>query len=103
MLVPIGKRGCLSVAGQHPLGAVDSLAEAVLKRIVLLALLDMASDSCTDDLGNWLAIDSGDHVQFLRLVSRQANRHCLHTFHSQILGHGIVVVNALGGMVSCNH
>ena len=73
-----------------------------MKRIVLLAFLNMASDSRADDFGDWSAIDGRDLVQFLRLVGRQANRHCLDSLHSRIVGHGIVVVNCRGIVVSCN-
>ena len=63
----------LLVAGQHPPVAINPLAEAILKHIVLLAFLDMTSNSHADDLRDWLTIDSCDHVQFLCLVGRQAN------------------------------
>ena len=71
-----------------------------MKRLVLLAFLNMSGDSRADDFGDWSAIDGRDYVQFLRLVGGQANRHCLDSFHSHIVGFGIVVVNALGIMVS---
>ena len=115
-LLPSGKAGkqapgrhCLRglpsllVAGQHPLGAINPLAEAVLKRIVLLAFLDMVCDSHSDDFRDWLAIDSCDHVQFLRLVGGQANCHCLDSLHSCIVHSGIVVVKNRGCMVSSSH
>ena len=73
------------VAGQQPPIPVNALAEAILKRIVLLTFLDMDSDSHADDFRDWLAIDSCDHVQFLCLVGRQANRHCLDSLHSWIV------------------
>ena len=71
-----------------------------MKRIVLLAFLNMASDSRADDFGDWSAIDGRDHVQFLRLVGRQANRHRLDSLHSPSVPSGIVVVNRLGIVVS---
>ena len=71
-----------------------------MKRIILLAFLYMASDSRADNLGDWLTIDSCDHVQFLCLVGRQANCHCLDSLHTWIVGHGRVVVNILGIVVS---
>ena len=91
----------LLAAGQHPPVAINSLAEAILKRIVLLAFLDMTSDSHADDLRDWLTIDSRHHVQFLCLVCRQANCHCLDSLHSRIVGYGVVVVNLVGIVVSC--
>ena len=96
-----GRPGLLAV-GQHPLGTINPLAEAILKRIILLAFLYMASDSRADNLGDWLTIDSCDHVQFLCLVGRQANCHCLDSLHTWIVGHGRVVVNILGIVVSYN-
>ena len=96
--------GCLTL---RPIGRLttsvghdQSAGAGYLERIVLLAFLNMASDSCADDLGDRLAIDGRDHVQFLRLVGRQANRHCLDSFHSQIVSDGIVVVNIYGIVVS---
>ena len=93
--------GLLAV-GQHQLRAINPLTEAILKRIVLLAFLDMASDSVADDFRDWLTIDSCDHVQFLCLVGRQANCHCLDSLHSRILEIGVLVVNKVGIMVSCH-
>ena len=71
-----------------------------MKRIVLLAFLNMASDSRADDFGNWSAIDGRDHVQFLRLVGRQANRHSLDSLHSPNVPSGIVVVNIVDIVVA---
>ena len=99
----LGQAASLLVAGQHPLGAINPLAEAILKRVVSLPFLDMVCDSHSDDFRDWLAIDSCDHVQFFRLVSGQANCHCLDSLHSCIVNSGIVVVKHCGGMVSCNH
>ena len=90
----------LSAAGQHPLGSINPLAEAILKRIVLLAFLNMVGDSRADDFGDWSAIDGRDHVQFLRLVGRQANRHRLDSLHSPSVSSGIVVVNRPDTVVS---
>ena len=87
---------------EHPLGANNPLAQAILKRIVLLAFLNMSSDSRADDFGDWSAIDGRNHVQFLRLVGGQANRHRLDSFHEWIVVLGIVVVHAYGIVVSIN-
>ena len=70
-LRPPGLSGLLAV-GQHPLGAINPLAEATLKRIVLLAFLDMASDSHANDLRDW-----ADHRQLrpcsIPLLGRQTD------------------------------
>ena len=73
-----------------------------MKRIVLFAFLDMVSDSHADHFRDRLTIDSCDHVQFLCLVGRQANCHCLDSLHDRIVSYGVGVVNNLGIMVSFN-
>ena len=87
-----GRLTYLFAVGQHPLGTINSLAETVLKHNVLLAFLDVVSDSCANNFGHRPTVDGRDHVQFVCLVGRQANRHCLDSFHSQTLRQGKMVV-----------
>ena len=73
--------GLLVTARQHTLCILDALAQALLKRGVVLALLDMSRDCCPYDLRKRLAINGRYSIQLLRLLGGQANCHCLDRFH----------------------
>ena len=71
---------------------INALAKAEPKGTVSLTFLNMTRDRHSDDLRDRLSIHGCNHVQFLGLVGRQSNCHCLDSLHSCIIGGDCVVV-----------
>jgi len=70
------------LVGEHLLGPLNALAQAVLKLLVALPLLDVLSDSGADDLRDRLVVDSGNRLQLFGLLGRQADGHGLGGLHA---------------------
>lgn len=73
--------GGLVLLLQQSLGSHDAVTQARLEVGILLALLHVARDRCTDDLRDRAVFDISHCFQLFRLLFRQPDGHRFRAFH----------------------
>lgn len=75
----------LFLPGQHLLGTLYALPQAVLELGISLSLSDVLRNCGTDDLSNRLVVDRRHGLQLFSLLSGQANGHGFDWLHTYIV------------------